>query len=125
MRGVLARSRLIGTAFAVGLAVLLGLPPFALFASELAIARGTAQAHLTWALGVALLLIVIAFAALARNASRMLLGAPPADTGEIAVPATVTGALLAGIAACALLGVTAGPLTELLHHAALVLGATQ
>jgi hydrogenase-4 component F len=125
VRGVLARSRLVGTAFAVGLAVLLGLPPFALFASELAIARGTAQAHVAWALGLALALIVIAFAALARNASRMLLGAAPANAPVIAVPATVTGALVVGIAACVLLGVTAGPLTGLFHHAALVLGATR
>ena len=49
--GVLARSPLIGTAFAVGLAVLLGLPPFAMFASELSISRALSGAHLGWALG--------------------------------------------------------------------------
>ena len=37
--GVVQRSRLLGVSFAVGLIVLLGLPPFAMFASELAIAR--------------------------------------------------------------------------------------
>ncbi len=36
---VLRRSRLIGASFAVGVVVLLGLPPFAMFASELAIGR--------------------------------------------------------------------------------------
>lgn len=124
VRGILARSRLIGTAFAVGLAVLLGLPPFALFASELAIARGTAEAHIAWALGIALALIVIAFAALARNASAMLLGPAPAEPPSIAVPATVAVALVAGIAASLALGISAGPLTGLFHHAATLLGAT-
>ncbi|MFZ0832761.1 MAG: proton-conducting transporter membrane subunit, partial [Mycobacterium sp.] len=73
--GVIARSRLVGGSFAVGLIVLLGLPPFAMFASELAIARSLADARLAWALGAGMLLIAVAFAALARNAGRMLLGA--------------------------------------------------
>ena len=123
VRGVLSRSPMIGTAFAVGFAVLLGLPPFAMFASELAIARGSAQAHVAWALGIALLLIVVAFAALARNASSMLLGRAPAGAPVIAVPFTVTAALVIGIGASVALGVTAGPLTGLFHHAATVLGA--
>ncbi len=54
--GLVRRSRLIGGAFAVGLIVLLGLPPFALFASELAIARSLADARLAWALAAAMLL---------------------------------------------------------------------
>jgi hydrogenase-4 component F len=123
VRGLLGRSPLIGTALAVGFIVLLGLPPFAMFASELAIARGAAQAHIAWALAVALLMIVIAFGALARNAAAMLLGAPPAAAPVIPVPSTVTTALLLGIAASAALGVTAGPLTNLFHHAGAALGA--
>jgi hydrogenase-4 component F len=115
--GVIARSRLVGGSFAVGLIVLLGLPPFAMFASELAIARSLADARLAWALGVGMLLIAIAFAALARNAGRMLLGAAPAGAPRIAVPATVGAALVVGIAASAVLGITAGPLDELFHAA--------
>lgn len=65
--GVMRRSRLIGVSFAVGLIVLLGLPPFAMFASELAIARSLANERLAWVLGAALLLIAIGFTALARN----------------------------------------------------------
>jgi len=122
VRGVLGRSPLIGTALAVGFAVLLGLPPFAMFASELAIARGSAQAHIAWAMGIALLLIVIAFGALARNAGAMLLGRAPSGAPVIAVPATVTTALLIGIAICTALGITAGPLAGLFHHAAAALG---
>lgn len=122
--GILTRSRLIGTAFAVGLVVLLGLPPFAMFASELSMARGIAGAHLAWVLGIVLLLIVVAFAALVRNAGRMLLGPAPHDAAAIIVPGTVTAALVVGIGACVALGLTAGPLTHLFHTAATLLGAS-
>lgn len=123
--GVARRSRLIGVSFAVGLIVLLGLPPFAMFASELAIARSLADARLAWVLAVAFLLIAIAFAALARNCSRMLLGTPAPAAPSITVPATVGAALLLGIAASLALGVSAGPLTELIGTAAHHLGAIQ
>ena len=116
--GVVRRSRLVGVSFAVGLMVLLGLPPFAMFASELAIARSLADARLPWVLGVAMLAIAIAFAALVRNSGRMLLGAPVAGEPAITVSATVAAALLIGIAASIALGITAGPLTELLTAAA-------
>jgi hydrogenase-4 component F len=121
--GVLARSRLLGGCFAVGMIVLLGLPPFAMFASELSIARSLADAHLAWVLGVAMLFLVVAFAALVANTARMLLGAPDAGAPAITVPVTVTTALIVGVAACAALGVAVGPLTGLFHTAAALLGA--
>ncbi|BBZ72244.1 proton-conducting transporter transmembrane domain-containing protein [Mycobacterium paraseoulense] len=114
---VLRRSRLVGAALAVGVVVLLGLPPFAMFASELGIVRSLADARLTWALAVGMLLVAVGFAALARNAGRILLGAPAAAP-EIAVPRTVAAALVVGIAASIALGVTAGPLTDLFTTAA-------
>ena len=120
---VLARSRLIGIPFAVGLAVLLGLPPFAMFASELSIARALAGAHLGWVLGAVLLLMVIAFAALVRNGSRMLLGAPDASSPAIAISGSVAAALVTGVILSVALGLTAGPLTQLFHTAATLLGA--
>jgi hydrogenase-4 component F len=123
--GVVRRSRLIGVSFATGLIVLLGLPPFAMFASELAIARSLADARLTWVLAAALLLLAIGFAALVRNSGRLLLGAPSTAGPSITVPATVTAALLVGIAASIALGVTAGPLTNLFGTAASNLGAIQ
>ena len=123
--GVLTRSRLIGTAFAVGLVVLLGLPPFAMFASELSIARALAGANLGWALGAALLLMVIAFTALVRNGSRMLLGPPNANSPTIAVPGSIAAALVTGVILSVALGLTAGPLTQLLHTAASQLGISQ
>lgn len=118
IRAVLARSRLIGLAFAVGLVALLGLPPFAMFASEVSIARSLADARLSWVLGVALLLMVVAFAALVGKAQRILLGAPDPGAPPIAVPATVSAALVTGILVSLALGVTAGPLTGLFTTAA-------
>jgi hydrogenase-4 component F len=120
--GVIRRSRLIGLSFAAGLIVLLGFPPFAIFASELAIARSLAGAGLSWALAVAMLLTAVAFAALVRSAGRMLLGVPEEGAPAVAVPATVAAALLIGVAASLTLGVTAGPLTGLFHTAASHLG---
>ncbi|MET7768807.1 proton-conducting transporter membrane subunit [Nocardia sp. NPDC005366] len=116
--GVAARSRLIGTAFTVGMVGLLGLPPFALFASELALARALTDARLAWALGIALVLIAIAFAALVGNATTILLGSPPAAAPAITVPATTAAALIVGVVASTVLGVTAGPFTDLFTTAA-------
>jgi hydrogenase-4 component F len=123
--GVLARSRLLGITFAVGLAVLLGLPPFAMFASELSISRALANAHLGWALGAAMLLVVIAFAALARNGSRMLLGPCEPGAPVIAAPRSVAAALVTGVILSVALGVTASPLVELFRTAATQLGGTR
>ena len=123
--GVLARSRLVGTAFIVGLAVLLGLPPFAMFASELSISRALADADLGWVLGATLLLIAIAFAALVRNGSRMLLGPPRAGSPMIIAPGSVAGALVTGIILSLALGVSIGPLAQLFNSAAIQLGISQ
>jgi hydrogenase-4 component F len=102
--------------------VLLGLPPFAMFASELAIARSLADARLSWALAAGMLLIVVAFAALARNSGRILLG-DSNGAPAIAVPRAVAGALILGIAASIAIGITAGPLTDLFIAAAGDVGA--
>ena len=120
--GVVGRSRLIGGSFAIGLIVLLGLPPFAMFASELSIARSLAEARLTWVLGMGMLAIAVAFAALTRNAGHMLLGPANAAAPAIAVPKTVAAALLVGVTASIALGVTAGPLADLFTTAAHQIG---
>jgi hydrogenase-4 component F len=118
--GLLGRSRLLGVAFATGLVALLGLPPFALFASELGIARSAGAAHLAWQLGVALVLVVVAFAALVRHGGAMLLGPVAPDAGPVVLPRGAAVPLVVGLVACLALGVTAGPLAQLLQHAAAV-----
>lgn len=121
--GVVRRSGLVGGSFAAGLVVLLGMPPFAMFASELGIARSLAHTGLSWALAAALAAIAVAFAALARNSGRMLLGAPSASAPPIVVPPTVAAALVTGVAASLVLGFAAGPLNDLLGAAASQIGA--
>jgi hydrogenase-4 component F len=123
LTGVMGRSRLIGASFAIGTVVLLGLPPFAMFASELSIARSLTDAKLSLALAVVLLMIVVAFAALARNTVRLLFGTARIDAPPIAVPATIATALVLGIVVSIALGVTAGPLAGLFHAAADQVGA--
>jgi hydrogenase-4 component F len=123
--GVLARSPMIGVTFLVGLAVLLGLPPFAMFASELSISRALADAGLGWVLGAALLLVVVAFAAMVANGARMMLGPPAPGSPAIPVPRSVSVALVTGVILSLVLGLTVGPLLELFQTAATLLGGNR
>ncbi|GAA3559909.1 hydrogenase HycQ [Nonomuraea rosea] len=127
-RGLIRRSPLLAGAFALGLLALLGMPPFSLFASELGIVRAGFAAGLGWAIAAALLLMLIIVAAVGRHGRRMLLGSPPPATQPvtqaIALPRTAALTLIVALAACAILGITTGPLGDLLHGAAAIVGAT-
>ncbi len=121
--GLVARAPLLAGAFGLGLLALLGLPPFSLFASELGIARAGLSAGLGWAIALAFVLMLIVVAAIGRHAWHMLLGNHQA--AAIAAPRTVAVPLIAGLAACAALGITLGPLHDLLLQAAsTIAGAT-
>lgn len=119
--GLAGRAPLLGGVFGLGLLALLGLPPFSLFASELGIARAGTSAGLGWAVAAAFLLMLVIVAAITRHARHMLLG-----TGQAAVEVSPSVAvpLVGGLAACALLGITTGPLQSLLQAAATIAGAT-
>ena len=123
VRGLLARSPWLGALFGLAIVALLGFPPFSLFASELGIARAgfAAGSGLGWTTAAALLLVLVAFAALATRATRMLLG--PARKGDAAVAESPSALwpLVLGLLACAALGITTGPLGDLLTQAATVL----
>ena len=124
VQGLLSRRPLVGATFGLGLLALLGLPPFSLFASELAIARAGLANGLGWAVAVALLLMLVIFGAVAGHAQRMLRGEPAANVGGHRTPPVVGGLhqwpLVAGLGATALLGVSIWPLERLLHAAAAV-----
>ncbi|SEC29919.1 hydrogenase-4 component F [Streptomyces sp. 3213] len=123
VRGLLARSPRLGALFGLAIVALLGFPPFSLFASELGIARAgfAAGSGLGWTTAAALLLVLVAFAALATRATHMLLG--PARKGDAAVAESPSALwpLVLGLLVCAALGVTTGPLGDLLSQAAAVL----
>lgn len=143
------RSPVLAGCFGAGVLALIGLPPFSLFASELAIARAGIGAGIGWAVAVAFVLVLVASAALVRHTSRMLLGPPapgcvgggaqhaePLGTAARARPVDVPGAaratrfpdltgpaavaIIGGLLACAVLGTAAGPVGTLIEHAAAV-----
>jgi hydrogenase-4 component F len=125
VRGLAARRPGLAATFGISLIALLGLPPFSLFASELGIARAGFAAGHGWAVAAAFALILIAFAAIIRHSTGMLMGTPPPrPTG--ATGGSVTLALLAtGLVATAALGITLGPLGQLLDAAATVVTGGQ
>ncbi|MEU6201316.1 proton-conducting transporter membrane subunit [Streptomyces sp. NPDC047061] len=120
VRGLIAQAPSLGGAFGLAAVALMAFPPFSLFASELGIARAgfAAGTGLSWVTAAALLLVLLAFAALAARTARMLLG-PGTPSHES--PSAVWS-LAAGLAACAALGVATDPLTDLLHAAAHAIG---
>lgn len=119
-RGLAARRPALAATFGISLIALLGLPPFSLFASELAIARSGFTVGHGWAVTAAFVLILVAFAALVRHATGMLAGQPPPGPKGTPANTDTLAALAVGLAAAAALGITLGPLTQLLDVAATV-----
>ncbi|MCE7007008.1 hydrogenase [Kibdelosporangium philippinense] len=122
VRGLAARHPVLAGGIGFGILALIGLPPFSLFASELGVFRAGFAAGMGWLTAVAVVLVLIIAAALVTHTSRMLLGAAPDGPGTATrtrrLPVPTALALIGGLVACAVLGVTAGPLTTLLHLAA-------
>jgi hydrogenase-4 component F len=127
IRALAAGHPLLAGTFGLGVLALVGLPPFSLFASELVLVRaGIGEgAWVGWATAAALALVVVIGAALVTHTGRMLLGVPVARAadapGAAAAPrrpplGTAT-ALVVGLLAAAVLGLTTGPLAPLIEHA--------
>lgn len=121
--GLTARQPALAATFGISLIALLGLPPFSLFASELGIARGGFAAGNGWAVWIAFTLILVAFAAIVRHATGMLLGPArppsPPPTGDRAARTGLT-TLGLGLAVAAAIGVYLGPLQPVLDNAAAI-----
>ena len=118
VRALLTRRPSLGGVFGVGLLALLGFPPFSLFVSELVMIRAEFQVGLGWAATAALVAMVVIFVAVAGHARHMLFG-PSEGTAMTTPPSAVTTVpLVAGLAACAAIGLFAWPLTGLLQAAA-------
>jgi hydrogenase-4 component F len=114
VRNLLYRRPALGGLFAAGLVAVLGLPPFSLFSSELLMARAEFQAGLGWAAAIALAAVLVVFVAVIGHARRMLLGSPASAVEPARTPGWVIAPLVCGLSACALIGVVAWPLSELL-----------
>ncbi|GAY12916.1 proton-conducting transporter membrane subunit [Pseudonocardia sp. N23] len=120
--GLAVRRPVLAGCVGLGVLALVGLPPFSLFASEFGIARAGFEASLGWPTALALVLVVVIAAALVGHTGRMLLGAAPEQPLVPCPPArSTTVAMVGGLAACATVGVVAGPLTTLIDAAAAIL----
>ena len=117
VRGLLARRPALGGLFALGLAALLGLPPFSVFASELGLVRSLSAAGLTWVAGLALAALALVMVGMSAPAATMLLGP---GTGRATSPRLVRAPLGAALGVLALVGVVAWPLSLLIHAGATV-----
>ncbi len=120
VRGLLTRRPLLGGIFGLGLLAVLGLPPFSLFASELAIARAGVAHGLGWAVATALVLVFVIFAAIVGHAQQMLLGEAGANVEEHRTSTISAVPLVAGLVAVAVLGVSLWPIERLIQAAAKV-----
>jgi hydrogenase-4 component F len=126
VHGLAGRLPLLAGCAGAGVLALIGFPPFSIFASEIGIARVGFAAGLGWVTALALLLMLVIAAALLGHTSRMLLGdGPRADAAAPAAAVTRDRAglvpVVGALAACAVLGLYAGPLTVLLHSAAVTI----
>jgi hydrogenase-4 component F len=124
IRALLVRRPGVAVPFLVGVLALLGLPPFSLFFSEVAIVVAGAQQGLGWEMAVAVLLLLVVFAGIARHVSAVLFG--PGRDADAVPDRTAYGPrvpLALALATTGVIGFVAGPLATLLIRAAAVLGA--
>jgi hydrogenase-4 component F len=127
VRGLLTRTPVLAGVFAVGLAALLGLPPFSLFVSEVALARAGIDTGLAWAIAAMLVLLLVIFVAVTVKAAGMLFGSTPTTPAPAGPPIGVLSArsaapLVAGLLVVAALGIVDWPLGPLLHSASMIVG---
>ena len=129
IRGLLTRRPALAVPYLAGMAALLGLPPFSLFFSEVAIVVAGFQGGLGWAMAVAVGLLLVLFAGLARHSASMTLGhgsATPADlTPPDLHPHGPQLPLILALGVTAVIGFAAGPLSTLLTRAAALLAGAQ
>jgi hydrogenase-4 component F len=130
VRGLAARTPALAAYSGLAVLALLGFPPFALFPTELGIARAGLAGDLSWAVVVAVGLTLVAFAAITRHTSAMLLGPPPSISDETSATTTEPAPgrgwtpLALGLAAAAALGIWLGPLQPVLDTAARIAGGS-
>lgn len=124
IRTLLRRRPGVAVPFLCGMVALLGLPPFSLFFSEVAIVVAGVQRGMGWVMAVAVVLVLVIFAGLLRHLSDMVLGSgePPAPD---AVDRTAYGPrlpLLLALGVTGVIGFAGGPFATLLTRAAAALG---
>jgi len=126
VRGLLHQRPFIAATFGVCLFALLGLPPFSILASEIAIVRAGLDDGLAWTVAAALILMLVIFTAVLVHALNMLAGDADGATGGHSTTPHITSVtagvpLVGGLLVAAAIGITIWPISALLHAAAEVL----
>ena len=135
LRALMTRRPGLAVPLLAAMAALLGMPPFVLFFTEVAIVVAGFQRGMGWVLTVAVGLLLVAFIGLARHTGDMAFGAATVDeepTGSVEPSDTVDRSwhgprlpLFAALGVTAVVGFAAGPFADLLGQAARVLGGGQ
>jgi hydrogenase-4 component F len=138
LRALMARRPGLAVPLLASIAALLGMPPFALFFTEVAIVIAGFQRGMGWVLTIAVGLLLVAFIGLARHTGDMVFGAAEEVEGSAApgVPVEPRAVadrswrgprlpLIAALGVTAVVGVATGPFADLLGQAARVLGSGQ
>lgn len=126
VRALLARRPGLAVPWLIAMAAIIGFPPFSIFFSEVGIIMAGWSVGLGGVVGVALVLLLVIFAALTRLTIQMTLGAPPdgiAFTPDHSAHGPVLPIFL-GLATTAAVAFVAEPVGTLLRHATAVLGGT-
>jgi hydrogenase-4 component F len=121
VHALLARRPDLGRPFLAGTAALLGLPPFVLFFTEVAIVLAGWSRGLGWVMGIALALLLVVFVGFGRHVLAMTMG-PPADAPNSAgLPAGRRMPIALALGVTAVLGLAAWPLASTVEAAAAAL----
>ncbi len=143
VRALLVRRPGLAVPWLIAMAALVGFPPFSIFFSEVGIVVAGFDAGLGVVVGIALVLLLVIFAALTRLTVAMTIGAPaviaaagPTDAGPAAEVATAAAPpdrsthgpllpLILALGVTAVVAFIAEPVGTLLARAAAVLGGIQ
>lgn len=120
IRGIIRSQPAIGAAFGVGVAAILGLPPFALFATEIAIVFEGFRTNHWLVMSVMVSLLLVAFVAIANRAKNFLLGQSESAPVATTTPRIVVFIFFLALGTCAALGISIYPIQSLLESGAAV-----
>lgn len=112
LRHLLGRRPKLGGTLLVGLIAIMGLPPFSLFVSEVAMFKGEFSAGLGWAASIAMVLLVVASGSIALHARGMFLGDDAHDVRPEPIERGIDRTVAVALAVCAALGLAAWPMAH-------------
>jgi hydrogenase-4 component F len=124
LRGLLVRSPRLGVFLVAGMTALLGLPPFSIFFTEVAIVVSGFTGGLGWVMAVAVALLLVAFAGLVRNTAAIAFGDPgerePAEENHDSI-----APLVVALGVTAVIAFVGGPFADLIRTSAEALGGVR